>query len=139
MEAIRLECQTCGGSIALSADGKSGRCEFCGNVYHYREPKSPAVIMGLNEANAYRLNNDFDSAIIKYRSVLTQVHDDADVYWGLTRRSTGSSSYRMRTGGMCPRAAALFRRAYWKAKVTAGRSSLPHPSRRKVSGGRRGR
>lgn len=89
MEAIRLECQTCGGSIALSADGKSGRCEFCGNVYHYREPKSPAVIMGLNEANAYRLNNDFDSAIIKYRSVLTQVHDDADVYWGLTLSEYG--------------------------------------------------
>lgn len=89
MEAIRLECQTCGGSIALSADGKSGRCEFCGNVYHYREPKSPAVIMGLNEANAYRRNNDFDSAIIKYRSVLTQVHDDADVYWGLTLSEYG--------------------------------------------------
>lgn len=89
MEAIRLECQTCGGSIALSADGKSGRCEFCGNEYHYREPKSPAVIMGLNEANAYRLNNDFDSAIIKYRSVLTQVHDDADVYWGLTLSEYG--------------------------------------------------
>lgn len=89
MEAIRLECQTCGGSIALSADGKSGRCEFCGNVYHYREPKSPAVIMGLNEANEYRRNNDFDSAIIKYRSVLTQVHDDADVYWGLTLSEYG--------------------------------------------------
>lgn len=102
MEAIRLECQTCGGSIALSADGKSGRCEFCGNVYHYREPKSPAVVMGLNEANAYRLNNDFDSAIIKYRSVLTQVHDDADVYWGLTLSEYGIEFVRDADGRYVP-------------------------------------
>lgn len=89
MEAVLLKCQTCDGSILMSEDGKHGKCEFCGNEYYFREPKSSAVIMALNEANAYRLRNDFDSAIIKYRSVLTQVSDDADAYWGLALSEYG--------------------------------------------------
>ena len=56
MEAVY---QTCDGSILMSEDGKHGKCEFCGNEYYFREPKSSAVIMALNEANAIQTQKRF--------------------------------------------------------------------------------
>ena len=85
----RLLCETCGGELNLSPDGKSGTCPYCHNEYFFKEEKSEALILALNRANQHRLRNDFAEAIKEYKLVINDNPNDAEANWGLALSTYG--------------------------------------------------
>ncbi len=78
-----LQCETCGAVLIYAEDGMSAVCSACDNKYFFQQEKSQALILALNRANRYRLNNNFDDAITEYRLVTDQNPTDAEAHWGL--------------------------------------------------------
>ena len=78
----RIICNVCGGNIQFSNDGKTGTCKYCGSEFHFKEPKSPALALALNNAAGYLNRNDFDNAIVHYESILKEHPTDAEAAWG---------------------------------------------------------
>lgn len=89
MQYGTMNCESCGGALVYAADGKSAKCPFCGNVYHFKAEKSEALVLALNRANEYRLKNDFDGAITEYKLVTERNPEDSEAYWGLAISTYG--------------------------------------------------
>ena len=79
----QIFCDTCGGTLKYSEDGKKARCPYCGNEYSFTGTRSEALSLALARANAYRLNCDFDEAAAEYRLIIYGNPEDAEAYWGL--------------------------------------------------------
>lgn len=89
MQYGTMNCESCGGALVYAEDGKSAKCPFCGNVYHFKAEKSEALVLALNRANEYRLKNDFDGAITEYKLVTERNPEDSEAYWGLAISTYG--------------------------------------------------
>ncbi len=79
----RLNCETCGGILNFSPDGLYAKCPYCGNEYHFKNPKGEALSLALNRANLMRRSCDFDGAITEYKLILSNDGEDAEAHWGL--------------------------------------------------------
>lgn len=72
-------CKCCGASLTVSADGKTGVCEFCGTRVVF--PK--AGFKGMNRANELRQRREFDQAEAIYRSLTIAFPDDPEIWWNI--------------------------------------------------------
>ena len=73
----------CGGTLDVK-DGQSiVECEFCGTKQTIPLTDNEKSFNLHNRANALRLRNEFDKAIIVYENVLADNPDDAEAHWGL--------------------------------------------------------
>lgn len=73
----------CGGTLDVK-DGQSiAECEFCGTKQTIPLTDNEKSFNLHNRANALRLRNEFDKAIIVYENVLADNPDDAEAHWGL--------------------------------------------------------
>lgn len=73
----------CGGTLDVK-DGQSiVECEFCGTKQTIPTINDEKSFNLHNRANALRLRNEFDKAIIVYENILTDNPDDAEAHWGL--------------------------------------------------------
>ena len=78
-----FKCKMCGGTLDVK-DGQSiVECEFCGTKQTIPTINDEKSFNLHNRANALRLRNEFDKAIIVYENILTDNPDDAEAHWGL--------------------------------------------------------
>ena len=99
----KITCQTCGGLLELSEDGKYGKCPFCQNEYHFKEEKVEALTLMLNLGFENLSRHDFDGAISTFRSVAMNYPEDAEANWGLVISTYGIIFEKDdRTGKMIP-------------------------------------
>lgn len=78
-----FKCKMCGGTLDVK-DGESiAECEFCGTKQTIPVIDDEKSFNLHNRANALRLRNEFDKAIIVYENILTDNPDDAEAHWGL--------------------------------------------------------
>lgn len=78
-----FKCKMCGGTLDVK-DGQSiAECEFCGTKQTIPLTDNEKSFNLHNRANALRLRNEFDKAIIVYENVLADNPDDAEAHWGL--------------------------------------------------------
>ena len=78
-----FKCKMCGGTLDVK-DGQSiVECEFCGTKQTIPTISDEKSFNLHNRANALRLRNEFDKAIIVYENILTDNPDDAEAHWGL--------------------------------------------------------
>lgn len=78
-----LKCKMCGGTLEVTNSEKLVTCEFCGTTQTIPLLDNEKRITLHNRANAFRLRNEFDKAIITYESIVEEFMDDAEAYWGL--------------------------------------------------------
>jgi len=78
-----FKCKMCGGDL----DPKEGEavvtCPFCGTKQTIASNDSEKKTNLFNRANALRLRNEFDKALLAYQAILAEFPDEAEAYWGI--------------------------------------------------------
>lgn len=83
-----LKCKMCGGTLVLSNE-KFVICEYCGTTQTVPSLDNDKKILLHNRANAFRLRNEFDKAIVTYENIVNEFTDDSEGYWGLVLSKYG--------------------------------------------------
>lgn len=78
-----FKCKMCGGTLDVKEGQSIAECEFCGTKQTIPVIDNEKSFNLHNRANALRLRNEFDKAIIVYENILTDNPDDAEAHWGL--------------------------------------------------------
>lgn len=78
-----FKCKMCGGTLDVKEGQSIAECEFCGTKQTIPVIDNEKSFNLHNRANALRLRNEFDKAIIVYENILTDNSDDAEAHWGL--------------------------------------------------------
>lgn len=78
-----FKCKMCGGTLDVKEGQSIAECEFCGTKQTIPVIDNEKSFNLHNRANALRLHNEFDKAIIVYENILTDNPDDAEAHWGL--------------------------------------------------------
>lgn len=78
-----FKCKMCGGTLDVKEGQSLAECEFCGTKQTIPVIDNEKSFNLHNRANALRLRNEFDKAIIVYENILTDNPDDAEAHWGL--------------------------------------------------------
>ena len=83
MTMATFKCKMCGGDL----DPKEGEavvtCPFCGTKQTIASNDSEKKTNLFNRANALRLRNEFDKALLAYQAILAEFPDEAEAYWGI--------------------------------------------------------
>ncbi len=78
-----LKCKMCGGTLEVTNNERLITCEFCGTIQTIPTLDNEKKTLLHNRANAFRLRNEFDKAIVTYESIVDEFVNDAEAYWGL--------------------------------------------------------
>lgn len=78
-----FKCKMCGGTLDVKEGQSIAECEFCGTKQTIPVTNNEKSFNLHNRANALRLRNEFDKAIIVYENILTDNSDDVEAHWGL--------------------------------------------------------
>ena len=78
-----FKCKMCGGTLDVKEGQSIAECEFCGTKQTIPVTNNEKSFNLHNRANALRLRNEFDKAIIVYENILTDNPDDVEAHWGL--------------------------------------------------------
>lgn len=81
--SVVYKCKMCGGDITPNADGKTGKCQYCGALQTLPKEQNDKLQNLLNRANDFRLNSNFDRAIYEYEQMLDLDETEPEAHWGL--------------------------------------------------------
>ena len=85
-----LKCKMCGGTLELENENcKVVTCEYCNTTQTVPILDNEKKILLHNRANAFRLKNEFDKAMIAYENIVEEFTNDAEAYWGLVLSKYG--------------------------------------------------
>ena len=84
-----IKCKMCGGNIELSSNSTVAECSFCGTVQTVPTFSDDKKLKLHNKANALRIKNEFDKAIITYDIIIDEDDKDAEAHWGIVLSKYG--------------------------------------------------
>ena len=77
------KCKMCGGDLDPKESTSVVSCLFCGTKQTIAVNSSEKKANLFNRANALRLRNEFDKALLAYQAILAEFPDEAEAYWGI--------------------------------------------------------
>jgi uncharacterized repeat protein (TIGR02543 family) len=77
------KCKMCGGDLDPKEGESVVTCPFCGTKQTIASNDSEKKTNLFNRANALRLRNEFDKALLAYQAILAEFPDEAEAYWGI--------------------------------------------------------
>ena len=77
-----LKCKMCGGNIEVSENQNIGVCDSCGSTMTIPNVNDERILNLFDRANHFRLQNEFDKALIAYESILSEDNKNAEAHWG---------------------------------------------------------
>jgi uncharacterized repeat protein (TIGR02543 family) len=78
-----FKCKMCGGDLDPKEGESVVTCPFCGTKQTIASNDSEKKTNLFNRANALRLRNEFDKALLAYQAILAEFPDEAEAYWGI--------------------------------------------------------
>ena len=77
-----LKCKMCGGNIEVGENQNIGVCDSCGSTMTIPNVNDERILNLFDRANHFRLQNEFDKALIAYESILSEDNKNAEAHWG---------------------------------------------------------
>lgn len=79
-----VRCKMCGGNLNVEAGQQTVECEYCGSLQTVPTQIDNEKILNLhNRANALRLKQDFEKAMLTYESIIAENPKDAEAHFGM--------------------------------------------------------
>lgn len=78
-----LKCKRCGGDLRPKPEDKIVVCEYCMAQQTIPTGDDEKKMRLFARANKLRFNNEFDTAIGVYESIIAEFPEEAEAYWGL--------------------------------------------------------
>lgn len=76
-----IKCKMCGGDMELSADQRTGTCEYCGSTMTLPKVDDDQRAAAFNRGNHFRRIGEFDKALSVYESIVRENEEDAEAHW----------------------------------------------------------
>ena len=76
-----IKCKMCGGDMELSADQRTGICEYCGSTMTLPKVDDEQRAAAFNRGNYFRRIGEFDKALLVYESIVRENENDAEGHW----------------------------------------------------------
>ena len=76
-----IKCKMCGGDMELSADKRTGTCEYCGSTMTLPKVDDDQRAAAFNRGNHFRRIGEFDKALSVYESIVREDDKDAEAHW----------------------------------------------------------
>lgn len=76
-----IKCKMCGGDMELSADQRTGTCEYCGSTMTLPKVDDDQRAAAFNRGNHFRRIGEFDKALSVYESIVREDDKDAEAHW----------------------------------------------------------
>ena len=86
-----IKCKMCGGDMEISADQRTGTCEYCGSTMTLPRIDDEQRAAAFNRGNHFRRIGEFDKALAVYEGIVREDETDAEAHWccALCRFGTG--------------------------------------------------
>ena len=81
--AFYLKCKMCGGNVEIQEGTTVAKCKYCGSLMTLPKIDSDKKARLFNNANEYRLHNEFDKSYDTYKSITEENPEEAEAYWGM--------------------------------------------------------
>ncbi|MCI6508777.1 MAG: toll/interleukin-1 receptor domain-containing protein [Bacilli bacterium] len=79
-----VRCKMCGGNLNVEEGQQTVECEYCGSLQTVPAQIDNEKILNLhNRANALRLKQDFEKAMLTYESIIAENPKDAEAHFGM--------------------------------------------------------
>lgn len=78
-----IKCKMCGGNVEILPDQNIAVCEYCGSKMTIPRVDDEKKVNLYNRANHFRLQNDYDKALLLYERILEDCTDDPEIYWSI--------------------------------------------------------
>ncbi|MFI3200089.1 MAG: toll/interleukin-1 receptor domain-containing protein [Eubacteriales bacterium] len=78
-----LKCKMCGGDIVADTEQSYGTCGSCGSTSTIPKVNDEQIANLFNRANHFRMQNDFDKALLAYENILNTDNANAEAHWGV--------------------------------------------------------
>lgn len=79
-----IRCKMCGGNLNVEEGQQIVECEYCGSLQTVPTQIDNEKILNLhNRANALRLKQDFEKAMLTYESIIAENPKDAEAHFGM--------------------------------------------------------
>ena len=78
-----FKCKMCGGTLEVSQDQSTAKCEYCGTEQTLPKLDDDQRVQMYDRANHYRRNGEFDKAMGIYEKILNKDITDAESYWSI--------------------------------------------------------
>ena len=78
-----FKCKMCGGALEVTEDEVLATCEYCGTQQTLPKIDDEKKLALFNRANNLRLKCEFDKAIGVYETIVAEIPEEAEAYWGL--------------------------------------------------------
>ncbi|MFI3200086.1 MAG: TIR domain-containing protein [Eubacteriales bacterium] len=88
-ESVHLKCKMCGGDIVADAKQSYGTCGSCGSTSTIPKVNDEQIANLFNRANHFRMQNDFDKALLAYENILNSDNTNAEAHWGVVLSKYG--------------------------------------------------
>ena len=76
-----IKCKMCGGDMEISADQRTGTCEYCGSTMTLPKIDDEQRAAAFNRGNHFRRIGEFDKALAVYESIVRENEADAEAHW----------------------------------------------------------
>ena len=76
-----IKCKMCGGDMKLSADQRTGTCEYCGSTMTLPKVDDEQRAAAFNRGNHFRRIGEFDKALSVYEGIVREDETDAEAHW----------------------------------------------------------
>lgn len=78
-----IKCKMCGGNVEILQDQNIAVCEYCGSKMTIPRIDDEKKMNLYNRANHFRLQNDYDKALLLYERILEDCTNDPEIYWSI--------------------------------------------------------
>lgn len=86
----KFNCIDCGGGrLRVDFENHTAFCPYCGGKFFFKEDKTDALVLALNQGSEHLKRNDFDSAIDVFNAVWQEYPTDAEAAWGVALSTYG--------------------------------------------------
>ena len=76
-----IKCKMCGGDMEISADQRTGTCEYCGSTMTLPKIDDEQRAAAFNRGNHFRRIGEFDKALAVYEGIVREDENDAEAHW----------------------------------------------------------
>ena len=76
-----IKCKMCGGDMEISADQRTGTCEYCGSTMTLPRIDDEQRAAAFNRGNHFRRIGEFDKALAVYEGIVREDETDAEAHW----------------------------------------------------------
>ena len=76
-----IKCKMCGGDMEISADQRTGTCEYCGSTMTLPKIDDEQRAAAFNRGNHFRRIGEFDKALAVYEGIVRENEADAEAHW----------------------------------------------------------